>query len=138
MPQCIFCDIASGKTPGHIVYETGRAMAFLDIHPLTDGHTMVIPRAHYQRLVDMPPDVTADVFAAVQTVARKITAALGAKDFTIGLNDGPGAGQVVPHLHVHVIPRVPGDGGGNIHSIIRRPPRVGLDEIRARLRNAPA
>ena len=133
---CIFCEIAVGKQPANVIYETGVAVAFLDNHPLVDGHTMVIPRDHYQRLADMPEDLVRDVFAAVREVARKVEAALGNSAATIGINDGPEAGQVVPHLHVHIIPRTAGDGGGNIHSIVRRPTRVPLADMQARIRGA--
>ncbi|GIW41818.1 MAG: HIT family protein [Candidatus Binatia bacterium] len=134
MEPCIFCEIASGKKSAHVVHETESAIAFLDIHPLVDGHTMVVPRRHYRRLADMPDEDVRELFSAVRAVAQKVLQGTGCEDLTIGINDGPSAGQVVPHLHVHLIPRSRGDGGGNVHSIIRRPTRFSLDEMRDRIR----
>jgi histidine triad (HIT) family protein len=134
MPACLFCDIARGARTAHLVYETPAAVAFLDIHPLADGHAMVIPREHYVRLVEMPAGAVGQLFAAVREVTARVNAATNTRDATIGINDGPGAGQVVPHLHVHVVPRAPGDGGGTIHSIIRTPARCSLEEMRDRIR----
>jgi len=128
--ECVFCRIVRGGAPAHIVYRDEYSIAFLDIHPLVDGHTLVIPKGHYQLLEDLPLSEIGSVFEAVHQVSSAVRKALGAPATTIGINNGRAAGQVVPHLHVHVIPRYVGDGGGLIHSIVKSPSKRGLDEVR--------
>lgn len=115
--RTIFERIIDGDIPGAIVHETETAAAFLDANPLAPGHTLVVPREPYTRLRDAPADVAADVFEAVHTLAPAIEDAVDADAVTIGVNDGTAAGQEVPHLHVHLVPRFDGDGAGSIHSI---------------------
>lgn len=129
-PSCVFCRIVRGEAPAHVLAENEHALAFLDIHPLVDGHALIIPKAHYVTLEDVPPELVGPLFELVQRVSRAQRRALGAEATTIGINNGRAAGQVVPHLHVHVLPRYTGDGGGLIHSIIQRPSQRGLDEVR--------
>lgn len=133
---CIFCRIVRGEAPAHVLHEDEHTLAFLDVHPLVEGHTMVIPKAHYETLEDLPPKLVGQVFKAVQKVSRAMRQALGAQATTIGINNGRAAGQVVPHLHVHIVPRYSNDGGGTIHSIIRRRSQRSLDEVRDLLASA--
>lgn len=128
--ECVFCRIVRGEAPAHTVYQDEHSIAFLDIRPLVDGHTLVIPKGHYQLLEDVPLSEIGRVFEAVHRVSLAIRKALGAPATTIGINNGRAAGQVVPHLHVHIIPRYPADGGGLIHSIVQSPSQRGLDEVR--------
>ena len=134
--DCIFCKIIAGDIPGKVVYEDDQVIAFLDINPLADGHTMVIPRAHGQHLEDFGDEAVAAVFRAVRRVAAAQREALGADATTIGINNGPAAGQVVPHLHVHIVPRRVGDAGGHIHSIIKGERKLDLDVVQGKLRGA--
>lgn len=136
MSDCIFCQVVRGERPAHKVYEDSETLAFLDIYPMADGHTMVTPKVHAVRLQDLSLELAGKLFQTVQLVAAKIEKALGAPAFTVGLNDGRTAGQVVPHLHIHIVPRYPGDGGGSIHSIIRAPQKRSLDEIRQLIASA--
>lgn len=131
--DCIFCRIVRREAPAHIIYEDEHTLAFLDIYPLTEGHTMVIPAGHYGTLEETPAEEIARVFTTVQRVSEALRRALGAEATTVGINNGRAAGQVVPHLHVHVLPRFSGDGGGTIHSILHRPPRRDLEEVRGLL-----
>jgi len=108
--DCLFCKIAAGTVPAVRIFETDRVLAFLDIGPLIKGHTLVIPKAHYDPLMDTPNEVLADVMAVVRTVARAQVAGLKADGVNITQANGACAGQVIPHLHVHVIPRFAGDG----------------------------
>lgn len=117
--DCVFCRIVRKEEGAQTVYEDERTLAFLDSHPLADGHTLVIPKAHYERLEDVPLPEVGAVFQTVHKVSRAVREALDASATTIGIHNGPAAGQVVPHLHVHIIPRRSGDGGGTIHSVIR-------------------
>lgn len=127
--SCVFCKIVRGELAAHKVYEDPETLAFLDLYPMTDGHTLVIPKLHAERFSDLPPELAGKLFQAVQKVTEHLAKALGAPAFNIGFNDGRAAGQAVPHLHFHIIPRFPGDGGGSLHSIIYKPHTRPLDEI---------
>ncbi len=127
--NCIFCKIVRGELAAHKIYEDSETLAFLDIYPMTDGHTLVIPKLHAERFSDLPPELASKLFQTVQKVTERLARALGAPAFNIGFNDGRAAGQAVPHLHFHIIPRFPGDGGGSLHSIIYKSNTRPLDEI---------
>ena len=119
MPEpTIFERIIDGDVPGHVVHETETVAAFLDANPLTPGHTLVVPKEPYSRLRDAPQDVSTDVFEAVRMLSPAIEDAVDADATTVGINDGTAAGQEVPHLHVHVVPRFEGDDGGPIHAAV--------------------
>lgn len=137
MNTCIFCRIVRGELSAHKVYEDSETLAFLDIYPMTDGHTLVIPKQHAERLSELPPELVGKLFQTVQRVSAQIVRALGAPALNVGFNDGRAAGQAVPHLHVHIIPRFPGDGGGSIHSIIHTPQKRPLEEIHRLIAHAP-
>lgn len=108
--ECLFCKIVSGAVPSAKVFEDDRAVAFLDINPINPGHTLVVPKEHYPDLLSTPPDLAAHLMTVVQRVASAVLNAAGAKDFNLGLNHGAGAGQSVGHVHLHIMPRRPGDG----------------------------
>ena len=108
--NCIFCKILRGDIPSARVYEDAQVVAFLDIRPVAPGHTLVVPRAHCEGLLDASGDVLASLASAVPRVARAVLAATGAEGFSLVQLNGACAGQEVMHLHVHVIPRKPGDG----------------------------
>lgn len=110
MPDCIFCKIVAGQIPATKVYEDSEFVAFLDIAPVNPGHTLVIPKAHYDRFDTMPPEEAAKLFACVRKLAPGIVKGVGADSYNLGVNSGPAAGQVVFHTHVHVVPRLPKDG----------------------------
>jgi histidine triad (HIT) family protein len=135
-PSCIFCRIVAGEIPGKVIWEDVHTFAFLDIHPLADGHVMVIPKGHWQHLEEMPDDAVAALFRGVAHVAAVVRVALGVDATTIGINNGRDAGQVVPHVHVHVVPRRDDDGGGSIHSIVHSASGRDLDDVAAALRAA--
>ena len=118
--RCLFCAISAGKVPAHVVYEDDRTVAFLDIHPSAPGHTLIIPRAHAARIEDLSAEDAAALFATLHRLAKPIREAVGAEAATVGINDGPGSGQEIPHVHIHVIPRRRGDGGGIIQAITRK------------------
>ena len=132
--NCVFCRIVAGVHPAEIVYQDERVIAFLDINPLNPGHTLVIPKAHVERLSDLPAELTGPLLAAAVRVAKAAQEALGAAGVNLIVNDGRAAGQAIPHLHLHVVPRFPRDGGRSLHSLL--PVKSGLDlpEIAAKLR----
>ena len=116
--DCIFCKIVGGKISCYRVYEDDHILSFLDVGPLTHGHTLVIPKAHYVTLDTMPTELTQACMAAVSQVGRAVMAAVNAGEqsqaggWNVLQNNGEVAGQVVQHVHFHIIPRVAGDGLG--------------------------
>lgn len=133
MPDCLFCKIARHEIPVLVVREDEHTLAFLDVNPRAEGHTVVIPKAHAETLLDLPDAELGPLWLAVREVSAALLGALGPDGFTIGLNHGREAGQAVPHLHVHVIPRRKGDGGGSIHTIVNAPPAEPLAEIHRKI-----
>jgi histidine triad (HIT) family protein len=103
--SCIFCDILDGKRKGHIVYEDAYHLAFLDKYPIDDGHTLVIPKKHYERITDMEYDDVGKLFSLVPKVAKAVLLGAGADAFSLAQNNGKAAKQIIPHVHVHIIPR---------------------------------
>ena len=102
--MCIFCQIAAGTAPSHKVYEDQHTVAFLDNHPATDGHTLIITRRHEPRLENLTPEETATLFQTLQRLVTPLQEAMDAPSSKILINNGPEAGQIIPHVHVHVIP----------------------------------
>ena len=129
MSECIFCAIVDGEIPSRTVYETDEVLAFLDVNPLAEGHTLVIPKAHHERLTDMPESLSVEVMDALYHVTEAVEAAVGAEATTVAFNNGEAAGQEVPHVHGHVIPRWAGDGGGPIHAVAGDRPELSEDEL---------
>lgn len=103
--ECIFCKIASGEIPCHMIYDSSDFMAFLDINPRTRGHSLLIPKVHYSGIGDMPDEKALGLFVAVKKIASSMPPVLGCTGFNIFINNGASAGQLVPHLHVHILPR---------------------------------
>ena len=108
--DCIFCKIIRGEIPSARVYEDENVVAFLDISPVLPGHALVVPRKHCERLSDADGELLGRMMAGARAVARAQGQALGAEGVNLVVNDGPSAGQVVMHVHLHVIPRASGDG----------------------------
>lgn len=133
---CIFCQIAKGELESRLVYEGEQELAFLDVNPLAPGHTVVIPKAHFERLEDLPVEQVGPLFETVRLVTAKIQQAMNVEATTIGVNNGRAAGQAVPHLHVHIVPRRAGDGGGSIHSIVHSGGSLGLGEVHRLIQQA--
>lgn len=104
-PQNIFAKILRGEIPAHTVYEDDRTLAFMDVMPQGEGHTLVIPKAACRGLLDAAPDALEALMASVQIVARAVKAAFAADGLTLFQFNEPAGGQTVFHLHVHVIPR---------------------------------
>ena len=132
--DCIFCQIVAGNIPGRIVHETDDAVAFLDANPLAKGHTLVIPKEHHERLDDVPDEVATELYSALHEVVPAVKDAVDAPATTVAFNNGEAAGQEVPHVHAHVVPRFDGDGGGPVHSMFGSRPDLSdgeLDEIEA-------
>lgn len=110
MPDCIFCKIVAGQIPSARVYEDATKLAFMDIGPIQPGHVLLIPKAHFERLTELPDDVAADLARALPKLARAVVAAARADGFNLMQTNGACAGQSVGHVHFHIIPRRNDDG----------------------------
>src|SRR4051794_16754545 len=116
-PNCIFCKIANGKINARIIGQNDKAVAFLDANPLSIGHTLVIPKSHYEKIQEMNSEYSSAVFGLLWQVSSAVEKAAGVNASTIAIHNGREAGQEVPHVHVHIIPRNIDDGAGPIHSL---------------------
>jgi len=134
MEDCLFCKIVAGEIPSHKIYEDKNSFVFLDIHPQSLGHAMVIPKIHAVDITELPQDKVGPLFETVQKMAKYIPETLGAAGLTVGINQGTVSGQVVPHLHVHLMPRFEGDGGGSVHSAVNNPPTEDVAKTADRLK----
>ena len=103
--SCIFCDILDGKRDAHIIYEDESHVSFLDKYPIDVGHTLVIPKEHHERITDMTAENVGNLFSIVPKIAKAILEATGADAFSTGQNNGRAAKQIIPHVHIHIIPR---------------------------------
>tara|TARA_B100000029_G_scaffold39756_1_gene37104 strand:- start:532 stop:936 length:405 start_codon:yes stop_codon:yes gene_type:complete len=101
----IFTEIIEGKRPGFIIYEDQDHVAILDIYPIDTGHSLVIPKKPYERITDMPKNEVAELFSLVPKIANAVLKSTGAVAFSIAQNNGKEAKQIIPHVHVHIIPR---------------------------------
>ncbi len=103
--NCIFCKIIAGELPSSKVYEDADVLAFLDIKPVNPGHTLVIPKKHFESIHDTPDDVIAKMSVVAKKIAGIIQQKIGAEGVNIGMNNGRAAGQIVFHAHIHIMPR---------------------------------
>ena len=108
--DCIFCRMVSGEIPVAKVYEDEIVLAFLDIGPLSDGHTLVIPKEHFAKLEDCPAELVGKVASRLGKISAAVVKATGADGYNVLCNNGRAAGQLVEHLHFHIVPRKTGDG----------------------------
>jgi|SRR3989338_8857242 len=129
MNECIFCKIIKKEIPCHVVYEDAKVLAFLDVKPHAQGHTMVVPKRHAVRIFDLEDREAGELFVSVRKVMELLDKKLNPDGFNVGWNHNTAAGQVVPHLHVHIMPRYINDGGGSMHSIIKNPGNIGVEEV---------
>lgn len=111
-PDCIFCKIVAAEVPAAVVFEDDEVLAFLDVGPLADGHALVIPRHHYRSFRDLPVGLASAIASVLPRITRAVLEVTGSTGVNILCNDGASAGQVVPHVHVHLIPRKEGDSLG--------------------------
>jgi histidine triad (HIT) family protein len=102
---CVFCAIIRGQSPVAKVYEDDTFLAFMDKYPITSGHTLVLPKYHYGDLFQMTDTEVGNMYRVVHTIASAVFNATGAQGLNTGQNNGKAANQIVPHVHVHIIPR---------------------------------
>ena len=108
--DCVFCKIVSGELPAAKIYEDEVTIAFLDVGPISDGHTLVIPKQHFERLHDCPAELIGQISSRLGKMAGAVSAAMNSDGYNLLCNNGRAAGQIVEHLHFHIIPRNAGDG----------------------------
>ena len=110
MQECIFCKIVSGEIPCAEIYSSQSILCFLDIGPVAEGHTLIIPKEHYSTLWDVPQELSGELLWAMQAVGSAVFRITGATGLNVVMNNYKAAGQEVPHAHWHIIPRREGDG----------------------------
>jgi histidine triad (HIT) family protein len=135
--NCIFCQIVAGDADATLLYEDDTLIVFLDINPVTPGHTLVVPRAHMQALSDVDPRTGAHMFNIAQRMAKALRASgLRCDGVNLFYFDGEAANQTVFHAHLHVIPRFHGDGFRLTADMQTQPPRPELEATGERIHNA--
>lgn len=135
-PNCVFCKIVAGEISARVIIQNEKAMALLDAFPLAVGHTLVIPKSHYAKVQQMSEQDAAAVFEMVWKLAGAIETSSQVNASTIAIHNGREAGQEVPHVHVHIVPRRPDDGAGAIHSMFKVKPKLSpqdMDSFRNRI-----
>lgn len=110
--SCVFCEIIDKATASYIIYEDEEYIAFLDKYPISIGHTLVLPKKHFERVNELSQKEFCELYARVHALNRLITSKLGATASHISVNDGSAANQLIPHVHVHIIPRSENDSAG--------------------------
>lgn len=110
MSDCIFCKIIRGDLPSYKIYEDEFVYAFLDIIPVNKGHILVVPKEHHENILDTPEELLCKIIETVKNIAPIALKAVGSEGFNLNVNNGAIAGQIVSHLHFHIIPRFQHDG----------------------------
>ena len=108
--ECVFCKMVAGQIPIAKIYEDEFVISFLDISPISDGHTLVAPKQHFETLHDCPAQLLANVGSQLGKIAKAVVSGVNSNGYNILCNNGRAAGQLVKHLHFHIIPRSSGDG----------------------------
>jgi histidine triad (HIT) family protein len=110
MKDCIFCKIIEGKIPSAKIYDDENVISFLDIAPSNKGHALVVSKKHYATAIEADDETLSQMIIVAKKIAKAQSQALGNKGYNILLNNDKSAGQLVPHIHAHIIPRFDGDG----------------------------
>ncbi len=108
--DCVFCKMVAGQISVTKIYEDEVVLAFLDIGPISDGHTLVIPKRHFEKLHDCPAELLGQVGSRLGKIAKAVSVGMNSDGYNVLCNNGRAAGQLVSHLHFHIIPRNSGDG----------------------------
>ena len=110
MTTCIFCDMVNGKLPFHMIYEDDDCLVILDKYPIDNAHSLIITKKHFEKIIDMNIDDVSKLFSKIPKIANAIIKATNADAFSIAQNNGKAAKQIVPHVHIHIIPRYDATG----------------------------
>jgi histidine triad (HIT) family protein len=127
--NCTFCKIVDGTIAARIISQNDKAVAFLDAFPLSVGHTLIIPKRHYSKVQDMNREFSSAIFDLLRIITPAVEEATGVKASTIAIHNGLEAGQEVLHVHIHIIPRISGDGAGPVHSMFRNRPKINSEKM---------
>lgn len=133
--DCIFCKIINGQIKARIIAESKNSISFLDAFPLAKGHALVVPKKHYEKIQDMSADDNKNLFDLVHQVVSKVDRLTGAT--LVAIHNGKGAGQEIPHVHVHLVPRSPVDLAGPVHNMFKIRPKLSdaeFDQVLAKLK----
>ena len=133
--DCVFCKIVSGQIPTKKIKETSQSISFLDAFPLTKGHVLIIPKQHHKKLQNLTAEENSDLFSLVHEVMSKVDVVTGST--LLAIHNGDDAGQEIPHVHVHLVPRSKNDSAGPIHNMFKSSLQLSefeIDEIYNRLK----
>lgn len=133
--DCIFCEIINKKIEAEIIYEDEWALAMLDARPIAPGHTLILPKRHLLDILELSDEEISPIFRVVKEITARLKEKLHPDGFTIGINHDKVSGQMVDHLHIHIIPRFEGDGGSSLHCVVDNPPKESLKEIKEKILN---
>jgi histidine triad (HIT) family protein len=136
MDGCVFCKIASQEIPAEILAANETCISFLDAEPLAPGHMLVVPKKHFPDILLAPAETVADLMRLTKRVTTALNEVVQPDGFTIGINHGRAAGQAIPHLHLHVVPRFNGDGGKSIHGALARLAAKPVSDIGQKIKDA--
>ena len=128
-PNCIFCKIVAGEIPARVIMQNEKAMALLDAFPLAAGHSLVIPKSHYAKVQQMSQHDAMAIFEIVWKLTGAVETGSQVNASTIAIHNGSEAGQEIPHVHAHIVPRKRGDGAGAIHSMFKIKPKLSPQEM---------
>jgi histidine triad (HIT) family protein len=128
-PNCVFCKIVAGEIPVRVIMQNEKVMALLDAFPLAPGHSLVIPKSHYAKVQQMSEQDAMAMFEIVWKLTGAVETSSQVSASTIAIHNGSEAGQEVPHVHVHIVPRKRGDGAGAIHSMFKSKPKLSSQEM---------
>lgn len=127
--NCIFCEIAKKERKSLFIYEDDYVMGVLDINPIAPGHTFLIPKKHFQNVLELDEETPFFLWKGIVEVEKMLIKAFNPQGFTLGINQGSSAGQAIDHLHIHIVPRWQNDGGTSLHGVVNNPPHESLEEI---------
>ena len=128
-PNCVFCKIVAGEIPAKVIMQNEKAMALLDAFPLAAGHSLVIPKSHYVKVQEMSEQDAKALFEIVWKLVGAVETGSEVSASTIAIHNGSEAGQEVPHVHAHIVPRKRGDGAGAIHSMFKIKPKLSPQDM---------
>jgi histidine triad (HIT) family protein len=103
--KCIFCKIINKSIPNAIIYEDEKFLAFLDRYPINYGHALLIPKDHFDTILEMPLNLVGEMYSLVPQIAKSIISTIDGNGFNVSQNNGRSANQIIPHVHVHIVPR---------------------------------
>lgn len=103
--KCIFCKIIEKQIPNAIIYEDKKFLAFMDRYPINHGHSLLVPKQHFNNILEMPKELVGELYSMVPFLANAIIKTIDSDGFNINQNNGRSANQIIPHVHVHIVPR---------------------------------